>query len=144
MSAQMNPNSEVTIQQSPGPSLVELSELTIAGWKVTQGQIEQLEHSGDSDPMKLASLIAQRDAIEKSIWAIEYRIFLDLMLTHEAMATLRPVIESAFSAGIRAGITESFEHFLITAFAGVDGIRPTLPRLVEAQEEIAARLGIPV
>ena len=134
---------EIAGQINDQPSLVQLSELTIAGWKDVQARIEHLEIHG-GDPMELASKIAQRDAIEKSIWVIEYKIRLDLMLTHEAMAALRPVIDSVFSAAVRAGISETFEHFLVTAFAGVGSIRPTIPRIAEAQERIAASLGIPV
>lgn len=125
-------------------SLIQLSDLTLAGWKIVQEQIEHLEKLGDSDPMKLAGLITQRDSIEKSIWAIEYKVMLDLLLTHEAMATLKPILESVFAAGIHAGITDSFEHFLILALAGVDGIRPSTQSLAEAQDAIADRLGIPV
>lgn len=130
-------------QVNTAPSLVQLSDLTIAGWKQVQATIERLEVNG-GDPAELASQIAQREAIEKSIWAIEYRIRLDLLLTHESIPALQPFIDSVFSAGIRAGLTDSFEHFLIMALAGVDSLRPTPQRIVEAQEEIAASLGIPV
>ena len=123
-------------------SLVQRSDLTRDNWEIIQEQIEYLEKHGHPDPIVLAELLKQRDAIEKSLWEIEFRITLDLLLTHEAMTELKPFIESAFAAGIRAGITDSFEHFLIVALAGPDGIRPTIPTLAEAQEAIADRLGI--
>ena len=125
-------------------SLVQRSDLTRDSWEIIQEQIEHLEKTGHTDPRVLADLIGQRDAIEKSLWKIEFRITLDLLLTHEAMTALKPFFESAYAAGLHAGITDSFEHFLIVALAGPDGIRPTIPSLAEAQEAIADRLGIPV
>lgn len=125
-------------------SHIQLSDVMLANWRAIQQRIEAIEASTQSNPLEFASRIAEREAIEKSIWLIEYQILRDLLITHEAMAAIKPVIESVFSAGIRAGLTESFEHFLIMALAGVDGIRPTVSRIAEAQEEIADRLCIPV
>lgn len=124
-------------------SQLQRQDFALAARKTLQAQIDAWQAGTPVDPMALADLIGRRDAAEKAIWNAEYEMLRSLLLSHEAVSTLRPLIEAAFAAGIRAGATDSFEHFLIVTLAGPDGMRPDSRRLEEAEEKIAASLEIP-
>lgn len=129
-----------------GPlSLHQKLVLAIADWEALKRQIEVVKAELQTDPPALANLlimIDRKEAAEKAIWKAEYDVRLSLLLTHEALEVLRPVVESVYAVGCRAGITNSFEDFLTATLASADGIRPDSERILAAQQEVAAALGI--
>lgn len=135
--------SEIAAFSESHPSLIQLQDQLLADWRNVQAQIETAESAQQSDPLDLVRWISRREELEKAIWACEYQTGVNLLLTSEHLAALKPFIYAAYSSALRAGLTESFEHFLIISLAGVSAIRPSLAEIVEAEDAITTRLGFP-
>lgn len=126
----------------PAGSSVELSGKLVAQWHSLRTLIAEREANPEANAAELSALRESLTLTDRAIWALEAKIMTDLILTHEGLAAVLPLLESAYASSLKAGTVNNFNQFLVATLGRADGIRPNPTRVVACQMESAESLGI--